>query len=97
MRERWEPFHDPAVRWVRRLQRTILRLGPPRQACFVSIANALEVQVEEGADPETFAHLLRAILSSARAEGVSATELGMMQDDVDDTLATIRPAPHRTR
>ena len=97
MTERWDPFHEPAVRWVRRLQRAIQRLGSPRQACFVSIANALEVQVEEGAEPETFAHLLRAILSCARTEGVSATELGVMQDDADATLAAIRPAPGRTR
>ncbi len=63
----------------------------------MSIANALEVQIEEGAEPETFAHLLRAILSYARAEGVSATELGVMQDDADATLAAIRPAPGWTR
>lgn len=90
MAELWEPYPDVAARWIRRLQSTILRRRPPRQACFVSIANAIEVQIEDGADPDVLRHLLRALLSSARGAGVEAAALGMHENE-DATLAKIRP------
>lgn len=91
MNDRWTPFHGPAMRWARRLDRAIQRLGPPRQVCFVSIANAIEVQFEEGADPDTLRHLLRALLRYTAAEGVSPGALKLTDTDPDSIMASLAP------
>jgi hypothetical protein len=96
MMDCWDPCPEAAARWIGRLQSTILHLGPPRQACFVSIANAIEVQIEDGADPETLRHLLRALHACAQGAGVAKTALGL-DENVDTTIARIQPQGPGTR
>ena len=91
MAEHWEPLSPKAMRWVSRLDATILRLRPPRQACFISIVNAIAVQVDDGAHPETVRNLLRTLLTYAEVEGVSPADLGLSNDDVDVIMDSISP------
>ena len=91
MAEHWKPLSPKAMRWVSQLDATILRLRPPRQACFVSIVNAIAVQVDDGAHPETVRNLLRTLLAYAAVEGVSPADLGLPNEDIDAIIDSIAP------
>lgn len=91
MAKYWAPLSPKAMHWVNRLDKAILRLRPPRQACFISIVNAIAVQVDDGAHPETVRNLLRVLLTYAAAEGISPGDLGLPGDDVDAIIDSMAP------
>lgn len=97
MGERWPPFHEAGLRWHECLERAIRSLRHPRQPCLLSITNAIEMQIEEGADPATLHHLLNALIACAAAEGITMPDLGLPRDDVTRILAAVAPRPPETR
>ena|ERR1022692_3593100 len=86
----WPPWHRPALRWVAALDDRIQQIEHHQQRSFLSIANALEIQFEEGAVPAAVRHLLRAFLETARSARVAPTALGL-EDDPESIFKTIAP------
>jgi hypothetical protein len=75
---RLPPFDHTAASLVRRLERSLVRLDLHCQGEFVSILNAIDVQLDTLApDPDVVGHLADALLALARARGLDANALGL--------------------
>lgn len=96
MEERWPTCHRPACRWLDRVDRAITRLELPAHGTFMSITNALDFQVEQGADPDTLRHLLQALVAFTKACDVDLDVLGL-REDVDGLMASFAPKRRRRR
>ena len=90
MSPRWPGFYEPALEWIKEVEAAVVNLRSPERGTFLSVTNALEYQFEQGADPETVRHLLRALLAFARAAGHQPSDLGL-PDHAEATLASLSP------
>lgn len=92
---RWEMMHGPGLRWVGKVERAVERLGHDDQGAFMALTNALEFQLEAGADPATLRHLVHALLAFARAVGVdpAAIQVPLDPDAFVASLAPRSPGP----
>jgi hypothetical protein len=88
--ERWPTFHQPALRWLERVERAVRAQDHPDQGAFIAIINAIEYQFENGADPETVRHLLAAFAAFVSACGISLHTIGLDPDPAT-TLARLAP------
>ena len=90
MDDRWKDCHRAGLTLCRKVDRAIARMGHPDQGAFSALTNALEVQFEQGADPETVRLLLHALLAFTRSAGLSPAALGLA-DDAEAELARLAP------
>jgi hypothetical protein len=95
---RWRMMNGPGLALCRKVDRVVARIDHPEQGTFASLTNALEYQFEQGADPDTVRHLLRALLAFTRSAGLVPADLGLAED-ADEDFARISPkrrsAPRR--
>ena len=94
MSDRWTAFHSPGLGLCRKVNRAVARMDHPERGTFASLTNALELQFEQGADPETGRHLLHALLAFTRSTGLDPAALGLAADAADD-FARISPKKRR--
>ena len=87
---RWPALHEPGLKWLARTERAVRTLNHPEQGAFIAIANAIELQLEQGADPATMRHLISALLAFTQAAGLRAEQLKLLKD-VDGNLASMQP------
>lgn len=87
---RWRMMNGPGLALCRKVDRVVARIDHPERGTFASLTNALEYQLEQGADPETVRHLLRALLAFTRSAGLAPQDLGLAED-ADADFARIAP------
>jgi hypothetical protein len=94
--DRWPAFHQPALRWVARVERAIKAHNHPDQGAFIAITNAIEYQLEIGAQPDTLRLLLSALAQFATSCGIGPDNIGL-DPDPEATLAKLSPRRSATR
>ena len=94
MNARWTELHSPGLSLCRKVNRAVARMDHPERGTFASLTNALELQFEQGADPDTVRHLLHALLAFTRSTGLEPAALGLAADATDD-FARISPKKRR--
>jgi hypothetical protein len=99
-RERLPRFDHQAASLVRRIEREIVRLDLPSQGQFVSILNAIDVQIDGlEPDPAVVGHLADALLALARAREVDTGALRLHEHlhALRDRLTPSAPPHSSTR
>jgi hypothetical protein len=94
--DRWPAPHQPALRWLTRVERAIKAHDHPDQGAFIAITNAIEYQLEIGAQPDTLRLLLSALGQFASACGMDPDQIGLDPDPAA-TLAKLSPRRSATR
>jgi hypothetical protein len=87
---RWPELHAPGLDWIQRVEHAIRGLDHPEQGAFISITNALEFQLERGADPATLRHLIAAFIAFTCSLGIQPQRI-KLRDNVDAVLQEIGP------
>ena len=94
--DRWPAFYQPALRWLARVERAIEARDHPDHGAFIAITNAIEYQLEIGAQPDTLRLLLSALAQFASSSGIRPDKIGLDPDPAA-TLAKLRPKRSATR
>jgi hypothetical protein len=80
----------PASTGFQRVEHAIRGLDHPEQGAFISITNALQFQLERGADPATLRHLIAAFIAFTCSLGIQPQRI-KLRDNVDAVLQEIGP------
>lgn len=93
-------FDRQAASLVRRIEKAIVRLDLDSQGQFVSILNAIDVQIDSlEPDPAVLGHLADALLALARARDVDAQTLRLPDQlqALQNRFTTTARSPASTR
>ena len=97
MSKRWPLGYVRGYGWTRKIERAVRRLRHPEQGAFIAIINAIQFQLDVGADPETVRHLTAALIRFAQVVGVDPPDIHL-GTDAGEVLAAITPRrTQRTR
>lgn len=92
MQSRWPELYEPALRWLGGVEASIRKAAPSEQGALIAITNAIEFQLEIGADEATLWHLLEALRMFATRVQLTPEAIGLDQS-TDRLLGRLRPEP----
>lgn len=93
------PWWDAkALRMVEAIERSIVRLGLESQGEFISIINAIEVQLESRqTEPEVVRLLVESLRALAQARSIEESRQRRLGQRLDELLDRVSPASRRGR